>query len=195
MFTGIITDIGSVLSLDNRKDLTIRVGTKFDTTKINIGASIACHGVCLTVVEKGLGWFSARVSNETLERTNIGRWVLGTQINLEASLKVGDELGGHIVSGHIDGVGVVEAFEKSGQSTKVEISAPDALAKFIAYKGSIALNGTSLTINEVTDKRFKVNLISHTKSVTTWGQICVGDLINIEVDLIARYVMRLHDCR
>ncbi|MEO8530472.1 MAG: riboflavin synthase [Deltaproteobacteria bacterium] len=196
MFTGIITDIGEVLSTEQKGDLSAKIGTKYDILGIDIGASIACDGVCLTVVDKGQAprpWFSVEMSAETLDKTNIGRnrWPNGQRINLERALRVGDELGGHIVSGHVDGIAEVISARIEGDSTRVKFRAPDALAKFIAPKGSIALNGTSLTVNEVEGAEFGVNLISHTKAVTTWGVLAVGDLVNLEVDTMARYVARL----
>ena len=196
MFTGIVTDVGEVLALQQEGDLRARIGTGYDTTRIDIGASISCEGVCLTVVDLGTApknWFEVQISAETISKTNIGRngWHLGKRLNLERALKVGDELGGHIVSGHVDGVAEVVAIRPEGDSLRVTFRAPDALARFIAQKGSIALNGTSLTVNEVAGAEFGINFIPHTQAVTTWDEVAVGVLVNIEVDTMARYVARL----
>ncbi|MBF9034664.1 riboflavin synthase [Rhodobacterales bacterium HKCCE2091] len=191
MFTGIITDIGRVASLRRAGDLTARIETGYDTSTIAIGASIACDGVCLTAVATGPDWFEVDVSAETISKTNLSAWAEGARVNLERALKVGDELGGHIVSGHVDGVAEVLAMTDEGDSTRVTFRAPDALAKFIAPKGSVALNGTSLTVNEVNGTEFGVNLIPHTKEVTTWGGVAAGDAVNLEIDTLARYVARL----
>ena len=198
MFTGIITDIGEILETEKRGDLRARILTRYDIETIDIGASIACDGVCLTVVATGRArrnWFDVDISAETVNLTNIGQndWSAGRRINLERALKIGDELGGHIVSGHVDGVAhLVEMFDE-GDSTRMVFEAPKPLAKFIAPKGSVALNGTSLTVNEVAGCRFGVNVIPHTKEVTTWGDRRVGDAINLEVDTMARYVARLRE--
>ncbi len=191
MFTGIITDQGDVRDLTQRGDLRARIGCAYDTSRIDIGASIACDGVCLTVVELGSDWFDVEISAETVSKTNLSRWAQGYRINLERALKVGDELGGHIVSGHVDGVAEVIAMYDEGDSTRVTLRAPKALARFIAPKGSVALNGTSLTVNEVNDCDFGINFIPHTKIATTWGDVAVGDRINLEIDTLARYVARL----
>ncbi len=197
MFTGIITDIGKVLLIKQDADLRARIETHYPMSEIAIGASIACDGVCLTVVEKGSDWFEVDISEETLARTNIRRnqqgWDAGTRINLERSLKLGDELGGHIVTGHVDGLAEIAAIEPVAGSTKVTLRAPEGTARFIAQKGSVALNGTSLTVNDVTADSFSVNLIPHTRQVTTWGDIAKGDLINLEVDTLARYVARMSE--
>lgn len=198
MFTGIVTDIGTVIETEQKGDLSAKIGTNYDVSGIEIGASIACDGVCLTVVDKGPAprpWFSVDISAETISKTNIGRnrWPVGQRLNLERALKIGDELGGHIVSGHVDGVAEVVSVRVEGDSTRVRFRAPEALAKFIAPKGSVALNGTSLTVNEVEGAEFGVNLIPHTKTVTTWGAVKAGDLVNIEVDTMARYVARLQE--
>lgn len=196
MFTGIVTDVGRVLSLDSRGDLRARIGTAYDVSGIEIGASIASDGVCLTVVDKGVdiqGWYDVDISAETVNLTNISGWTLGKRVNLERALKVGDELGGHIVSGHVDGVAEIISMEDEGDSTRVTLEAPEALARFIAPKGSVALNGTSLTVNEVDGCRFGINFIPHTKTVTTWGDAAVGAQVNLEVDTMARYVARLQD--
>ncbi len=191
MFTGIVTDMGEVRSLEQAGDLTARIGTGYDTSGIEIGASIACDGVCLTVIDLGPDWFDVQISAETVSKTNLGGWAEGRRINLERALKVGDELGGHIVSGHVDGLAKVVAMRDEGDSTRVTLRAPEALAKFIAPKGSVALNGTSLTVNEVEGCDFGINFIPHTKEVTTWGAVKVGDQINLEIDTLARYVARL----
>ena len=200
MFTGIITDIGTITELDMRGDLRARITTSYDTGGIDIGASIACDGVCLTAVALGPDWFDVDVSAETVSKTAIGGpeakatgWRVGRRINLERSLRLGDELGGHIVSGHVDGVAQIEATEQEGDSTRIRFRAPNALARFIAPKGSVALNGTSLTVNEVEGSLFGVNLIPHTKEVTTWGDAAVGDAVNLEIDTLARYVARLQE--
>ena len=193
MFTGIITDIGRIRTLENRGDLRARIETGYDTAGIEIGASIACDGVCLTAVALGGDWFDVDISAETVSKTNIGDWREGGRINLERALKVGDELGGHIVSGHVDGVAEVVAMRDEGDSTRVTFRAPEDLARFIAPKGSVALNGTSLTVNEVAGRDFGVNLIPHTQEVTTWGLVKQGDRINLEIDSLARYVARLRD--
>jgi len=193
MFTGIITDIGHVADLDQRGDLRARITTGYHTATIDIGASIACDGVCLTVVALGDDWFDVDVSAETVSKTNLTAWTVGRRLNLERALKVGDELGGHIVSGHVDGVAVIAAMADEGDSTRVTLTAPEALAKFIAPKGSVALNGTSLTVNEVNGCDFGINFIPHTKEHTTWGDAKVGDLVNLEIDTLARYVARLQD--
>jgi riboflavin synthase len=191
MFTGIITDIGHVHALEKRGDLRARIGTSYDTSGIDLGASIASDGVCLTVVELGPDWYDVEISAETLSKTNVGEWVEGQCVNLERALKVGDELGGHIVSGHVDGVAELIAMHDEGDSTRFTFRAPENLAKFIAPKGSVALNGTSLTVNEVDGCDFGINIIPHTKEVTIWGQAKVGDAINLEIDTLARYVARL----
>ncbi len=195
MFTGIITDIGTVTHVEKAGDLRARIATGYDTGGIDIGASIACDGVCLTVVALGPDWFAVDISAETVSRTSIGAngWAAGQRVNLERALRVGDELGGHIVSGHVDGVAEVIDIAEEGGSTRMRFRAPDALAPFIAPKGSVALNGTSLTVNEVAGAEFGVNLIPHTKQVTTWGAVKTGDAVNIEVDTMARYVARLRD--
>ncbi len=198
MFTGIITDIGTVAALEQRGDLRARINTKYDHNSFDLGASIACSGVCLTVVEKGAdqgqNWFDVEISAETTSKTNIGaKWQVGAKINLERALKVGDELGGHIVAGHVDGVAHVTSIKDEGDSTRVTFEAPLELAKFIAPKGSVALNGTSLTVNGVDGPHFDINFIPHTKSETTWGDLVVGDPINLEIDTLARYVARLNE--
>ncbi len=193
MFTGIITDIGTVTQVEQRGDLRARIQNAYDMAGVDMGASIACNGVCLTVVGKGPDWFDVDISAETISKTNIGHhgWDPGVRINLERALKVGDELGGHIVSGHVDGVAELIEMHDEGDSLRLTFEAPPALARFIAPKGSVALNGTSLTVNEVNGNRFGVNLIPHTQEVTTWGAVKVGDKVNLEIDTLARYVARL----
>ncbi len=195
MFTGIITDIGTLIELEQRGDLRARIDSGYAADGIDIGASIACDGVCLTVIARGVSdrgaWFDVEVSAETVSKTNLPAWVLGGRVNLERALKVGDELGGHIVSGHVDGVAKVLSLTSEGDSTRVSFEAPEGLAKFIASKGSVALNGTSLTVNEVEGRTFGVNMIPHTRQVTNWGDVVEGDLVNLEIDTLARYVARL----
>lgn len=197
MFTGIVTDIGTVRTLEQQGDLRLRIGTGYAVEGIDIGASIACDGVCLTVIDRGRddlgGWFDVQASAESLSVTAMGAWVPGRRLNLERALKVGDELGGHIVSGHVDGVARVVSVREEGDSTRVRFAAPHALAGFIAPKGSVALNGTSLTVNEVEGAEFGVNLIPHTKVATTWGDVAEGDAVNLEIDTLARYVARLRE--
>jgi riboflavin synthase len=193
MFTGIITDIGRVAQLEQRGDLRARIETGYDTDLIDIGASIACDGVCLTVIALGQSSFEVEISAETVSKTSVAAWSLGGRINLERALRVGDELGGHIVSGHVDGVAHVTLVEDEGDSTRVVLEAPEALAQFVAPKGSVSLNGTSLTVNEVDGTSFGINFIPHTKTVTTWGDVAVGDAINMEIDTLARYVSRLRE--
>ncbi|UWR01600.1 riboflavin synthase [Ruegeria conchae] len=191
MFTGIVTDIGTVAELDQQGDLRARIRTSYDTAGIDMGASIASDGVCLTVIALGDDWYDVQISAETVSKTNLDHWQVGTQVNLERALKVGDELGGHIVSGHVDGVAEVIAVANEGDSTRVTLRAPVDLARFIAPKGSVALNGTSLTVNDVEGCDFGINFIPHTKEVTTWGDVAVGDKVNLEIDTLARYVARL----
>jgi riboflavin synthase len=191
MFTGIITDIGTISELTQGGDLRARITCAYDTGRIDMGASIASDGVCLTVVDLGTDWYEVQVSRETVDMTNLGDWAVGRRVNLERALRVGDELGGHIVSGHVDGVAEVVAMRDEGDSTRVTLRAPEALAKFIAPKGSVALNGTSLTVNEVEGCDFGINFIPHTKVSTTWGDTKVGDRVNLEIDTLARYVARL----
>ena len=193
MFTGIITDVGEIIDLEKRGDLRARIKTNYDTNGIAFGASIACDGICLTVVDFGDNWFDVEISAETVSKTIIGSglWKIGHKVNLERSLKVGDELGGHIVSGHVDGIAKVSSIKDEGDSTRFMFEVPEELARFIAPKGSVALNGTSLTVNQVKDNSFGINLVPHTKKVTSWGKTKVGDPINLEIDTLARYVARL----
>jgi riboflavin synthase len=194
MFTGIVTDVGRIIDTKVTGDLRARIATRYDVAGIDIGASIACDGVCLTVVALGSepeNWFDVEISAETVSKTNVGGWVPGKRVNLERALKVGDELGGHIVSGHVDGLAEVVRVAPEGGSVRVTFRAPEALAKFIAPKGSVALDGTSLTVNAVDGTRFDVLLIHHSLSVTTWGERQAGDEVNLEVDTMARYAARL----
>ena len=197
MFTGIISDIGEVLQVEMRGDLHARIKTAFDMAGVDLGASIACNGICLTVADKGEGWFEVDISAESIAKTNIMQgnvaWPVGTKLNLERALRLGDELGGHIVSGHVDGVARVVSSKDEGESTRFTFEAPAALARFIAPKGSVALNGTSLTVNEVEGCTFGVNIIPHTKAHTTWRTVKAGDVVNLEIDTLARYVARLKD--
>ena len=196
MFTGIVTDIGEILETEQKGDLRARIGTGYDVAGIDIGASIASDGVCLTVIATGTvprNWYDVQISAETVSKTNLSSWAPGTRVNLERALKVGDELGGHIVSGHVDGVATVVKVRPEGDSLRVTFRAPVELAKFIAPKGSVALNGTSLTVNEVEGCDFGINFIPHTQQATTWGAVKEGDLVNLEVDTMARYVARLRD--
>ena len=193
MFTGIVTDLGEILELEQKGDLRARIKTNYDTAGITFGASIACDGICLTAVDFGDDWFDVEISSETVSKTIIGSglWKVGHTVNLERSLKVGDELGGHIVSGHVDGIATVTSIKDEGDSTRIVFEAPSELARYIAPKGSVALNGTSLTVNEVDSNTFGVNLVQHTKKVTSWGKTQVNDPINLEIDTLARYVARL----
>ena len=194
MFTGIVTDIGEIVTVapgGQAGDRRFVVRTRHDMNPVAIGASIACSGCCLTVVEKGGDWFAVEVSGESLARTHLGEWAVGSRINLELSLKLGDELGGHLVYGHVDGVGKVASMTPEGGSVRFVFEVPGDLARFVAAKGSIAIDGISLTVNEVAGDRFGVNVISHTQAVTTLGQAKVGQRVNLEVDMLARYVARL----
>jgi len=194
MFTGIVTDIGEITSVTpggQAGDRRVVVRTRHDMAPIAIGASIACSGCCLTVLEKGGDWFAVEVSGESLAKTHLGDWKLGSRVNLELSLKLGDELGGHLVYGHVDGVGTIASMTPEGGSVRFMFEVPSELGRFIAAKGSVAVDGISLTVNEVDAKRFGVNVISHTQAVTTLGQAKVGQRVNLEVDMLARYVQRL----
>ncbi len=197
MFTGIVTDIGEVRSLKKNGDTRIAVTTAYDTSTIEFGASISCSGVCLTVVDKGEDWFSVDVSAETLSCTTLGDWKEGSKVNLERALKVGEELGGHLVTGHVDAVGDVVSVEPEGDSKKITFSIPANLKAFIAAKGSVTINGASLTVNDVVDEKsrtlFGINIIPHTQEKTTFGDLKSGDQVNIEVDILARYVARMRD--
>ncbi len=207
MFTGIITDIGQIRTVTapsggNQADRQFVIATRFNTDRIDLGASIACNGCCLTVTQKGKGgpgtddrtggdWFAVEASNETLSRTTLGRWKAGTPVNLERSLKLGDELGGHLVYGHVDGVARIADRKPEAGSVRFVVEAPDELAGYIAEKGSVALDGVSLTVNQVEGRRFGINVISHTQAETTFGALLPGAEVNLEVDMLARYVARL----
>jgi riboflavin synthase len=200
MFTGIITDMGEIVSIDKQGDWKIRIKTSYTMKNVQIGASIACSGVCLTVVEKdegifnqfdSSGWFLVQVSQETLDKTAIGQWAVGTKINLEQSLKLGDELGGHLVFGHVDGLGEVVSITQVMDSHEVIVALPDNLKHLAAAKGSIALDGTSLTVNAVNDNKIHLNIIPHTWQVTSFGQLKQGQKLHVEADMLARYVARI----
>lgn len=191
MFTGIVTSIGRIEEAEDRGDLRLRIACDYDMTTVDLGASIACSGVCLTVVDKGDGWFAADASTETRSRTPSANWLAGAPLNLERALRVGDELGGHIVTGHIDGIGRVIAVSPEGGSLRVDIVAPAELVPYIAAKGSIALDGVSLTVNTVDRERFTVNIIPHTAKATTLDAITAGRELNIEIDILARYLGRM----
>jgi len=195
MFTGIVTDIGTVRSAEQRGDLRLVIGTGYDMATVDLGASIACSGVCLTVVDKGADWFAVDLSAETMSRTATDLWREGAKLNLERSLRMGDELGGHIVTGHIDGVATVASARKEGDSRRLELSVPRKFAPMIAQKGSIALDGVSLTVNDVGDggdeTRFAVNIIPHTASETTLGACESERQLNVEIDVFARYLDRM----
>ncbi|WP_129793544.1 riboflavin synthase [Sphingosinicella sp. CPCC 101087] len=200
MFTGIITDVGTIEAIEARGDLRVRVGCGYDMATVDLGASIACSGVCLTVVDKSDGWFAVDVSAETRARAAPSMWSQGRRLNLERALKVGDELGGHIVTGHVDGVGEVEAATPEGDSLRLAIVAGAAVAPYVAAKGSIALDGVSLTVNEVESLaggavRFGINVIPHTAAQTTFGGVRAGDRLNIEIDILARYLGRMLEAR
>jgi len=200
MFTGIITDIGTVRSAEQRGDLRLTIGCTYDMAGVDLGASIACSGTCLTVVDKGADWFAVDVSQETIDRTASALWTEGAPLNLERALRLGDELGGHLVTGHVDGVGTVVGACPEGGSVKIGISAPADLGPYIAVKGSITLDGVSLTVNEVRDAddgttHFAVNIIPHTGQHTTLGSVAPGRQLNLEIDILARYLKRMTDAR
>ena len=191
MFTGIITDVGRVLAIEPDGDPRYRIETRYDTTSIALGASISHSGVCLTVIATGPGWFDVQVSAETLGLTTIKHWRVGTRINLETALKLGDELGGHIVSGHVDGLGRIVERRPEHDSVRFTIEVPPALERLVARKGSVAIDGVSLTVNEIEGTRFGINVIPHTQQWTTFGEAAVGQEVNLEIDMLARYVARL----
>lgn len=200
MFTGIITDIGTIRSREDRGDTRLVIGTRYDVDGIDLGASIACSGACLTVVDKGTDdeghWFAIDASGETLARTAPGMWDAGRRLNLERALRIGDELGGHIVTGHVDAVGRIVSVEPVGDSVKVTVEAPADLAPHIAPKGSITLDGVSLTVNEVADQpegtaHFTLNIIPHTQEMTTLNEAVAGRPVNLEIDILARYLARM----
>ncbi|MEP9358987.1 riboflavin synthase [Sphingomonas sp. KR3-1] len=199
MFTGIVTDIGTVDAAEKQGDLHVRVSTAYETAGIDLGASISCSGVCLTVVDKASGWVAFDVSGETISRTAPGMWISGRKLNLERALRLGDELGGHIVTGHVDGIGTVKSIEEIGGSHHVVIEADKALAPYVAPKGSITVDGVSLTVNAVRDTdagvEFDLNIIPHTASVTTFGALQPGQAVNLEIDVLARYLQRMEALR
>jgi len=194
MFTGIVTDVGKVRHVEKRGDTHIVIATKFDVSQIDVGASIACSGACMTVVDKGTAkdrWFAFTASGETLSKTTLGSWKVGEAVNLERPMRVGDEFGGHIVTGHVDAVAEVVSLKPEGESVRMVFEVPKKLSKLVAAKGSVALDGVSLTVNDVDGSRFGVNIIPHTQAVTTFGRAKPGVKVNFEADLMARYVARL----
>ncbi len=192
MFTGIITDIGRVRTVERRGDIRFTLATGFDAAGLAVGASVACSGVCLTVVDTGSDWFAVEVSAETLSKTTLDTWTEGTQVNLERSLRLGDELGGHLVFGHVDGLARIVDSRPEGDSLRFRFQAPPRLARFLAPKGSVALDGVSLTVNDIdADGVFGINIIAHTRDATTFGTAAPGQAVNLEVDMLARYVARL----
>jgi riboflavin synthase len=191
MFTGIVTDMGRVRRVEKSGDTRFEFATAYDTDEIGIGASIACSGACMTVIDKGPGWFAISASEESLARTTMRDWREGTPINFERPLRIGDELGGHIVSGHVDGVATLLSSSPEGDSRRLLFEVPGELGRYIAPKGSVALDGVSMTVNEVEGRRFGVNVIPHTQEVTTLGRLAPGDRVNLEIDMLARYVARL----
>ncbi|MHA6721668.1 riboflavin synthase [Sphingomonas sp. RS2018] len=199
MFTGIVSDIGAIVAVEDRGDLRVEIATAYDTAGIDLGASIACSGVCLTVVDKGPGRFAVDVSHETVNRTAAEQWTAGRRLNLERALRMGDELGGHIVTGHVDGIGVVKDVRDIGGSTAITISVHPDTAPFMATKGSVTIDGVSLTVNDVADlehgTEIALNIIPHTQSVTTLGDLTIGRVVNIEIDVLARYLQRMEAYR
>jgi riboflavin synthase len=202
MFTGIVSDIGTIERVQSEGDTRVRIATSYDPDTIDLGASIACSGVCLTVIDKGTAdthWFDVQVSGETIARTARDQWVEGRRLNLERAMKLGDELGGHIVTGHVDGIAEVIGICPEGESHRIDFAVPAALAPFIAPKGSITVDGVSLTVNTVEDQgdvtHFSVNLIPHTQAVTTLGALAQGQMVNIEIDVLARYLQRMEHYR
>ena len=200
MFTGIITDIGTVRSVEQRGDLRLTIGTAYDLATVDLGASIACSGVCLTLVDKGADWFAVDISHETVSRTASALWVEGARLNLERALRMGDELGGHLVTGHVDGTGKVVDICPDGGSTRIDVQVARDLGRFIATKGSVTLDGVSLTVNQVTDAdngttHFAINLIPHSADHTTLGAVAAGQSLNVEIDVLARYLKRLEESR
>ena len=200
MFTGIITDIGTVRSVEQRGDVRLTIGTAYDLATVDLGASIACSGVCLTLVDKGADWFAVDISHETVSRTASALWVEGARLNLERALRMGDELGGHLVTGHVDGTGKVVDICPDGGSTRIDVQVARDLGRFIAEKGSVTLDGVSLTVNQVTDAddgttHFAINLIPHSADHTTLGAVAAGQSLNVEIDVLARYLKRLEESR
>ena len=195
MFTGIVTDIGTITSVDNENETRFKIATSYDIMSIGVGVSICCSGVCLTVVEKGLDWFAVEVSEETFLKTTLREWQVGSYINLERSLKMGDEMGGHIVLGHIDGVSQLADTQPVGESVRMTFEAPEGLKSFIAQKGSVTVDGVSLTVNQVKGSHFTINVIPHTLQTTTMNKLQTGDAVNLEIDVLARYVSRLLEAK
>ncbi len=195
MFTGIVTDLGSVKKIDKKGDWTFSISTKFDMSKISIGDSISCSGVCLTVVKKGDHDFDVQVSPETMQKTAIGTWDKGTHVNLESALKMGDPLGGHLVFGHVDGLAEVTSIKESGDSLHVIVRVPEKLKHYMAPKGSVTLDGISLTVNEVENDLIHLMIIPHTRTVTSWNDLKAGQKLHIEIDMLARYVGRMLDMK
>lgn len=193
MFTGIVSDIGSVRNISGEGDLRLEITTSYDTSSIDIGASISCSGACLTAIETGSDWFAVQISPETLNKTTASDWSIGMQLNLERALRMGDELGGHIVTGHVDGIGTVTSVTPVAESWVVTFEASQKLAQFIAPKGSITIDGVSLTVNNVDGAMFEINIIPHTQHVTTLGKLTPGARVNLEIDVLARYVARLKE--
>ena len=197
MFTGIITDIGTIRSVEQRGDLRIVIDCGYDMAGVAIGASIACSGACMTVVDKAPGWFAVDMSGESVSRTAYGHWTVGNRLNLERAMKIGDELGGHIVTGHVDGIGEVIGLCPEGDSRRIGIRVPESIAPFVAPKGSITIDGVSLTVNDVRDTddgtHFSVNIIPHTAAVTTLGALVAGGSVNLEIDILARYLARMQE--
>ncbi len=196
MFTGIITDLGEVVEVSGTADRQIKIACAYAPDTIDIGASIACSGICLTVVEKGCdveqNWFKVDISTQSISATTAGAWAAGTILNLERALKVGDELGGHMVSGHVDDVAEIVGLETAGESQRFRFRIKEEFFRFIAQKGSVCLDGTSFTVNDVSSCEFDINIIPHTLAVTTWGHKKIGDMVNLEIDVIARYVARMN---
>ncbi len=195
MFTGIITDVGAVRKVEQAGDMRFVIDTHYDTSGVGIGASVACSGPCLTVVDKGPGWFAVNASAETLSKTTLGSWSEGTKVNLERSLRVGQEMGGHIVTGHVDATAKIVERHPEGDSIRFVFDIPDSLKRYVAPKGAIAIDGISLTVNEVEGSRFGVNIIPHTQRATCFGELQVGEEVNIEIDVLARYVARLGEAQ
>jgi riboflavin synthase len=194
MFTGLVSDVGEVRKTEKRGDTHLIIATNYDVDAVDIGASIACSGICLTVTSKGAGddrWFAVSASAETASKTTVGEWMPGRRINLERSLRLGDELGGHIVAGHVDAVAQIVHIQPEGESRRMTVEIPKEVARYVAPKGSVALDGVSLTVNEIDGARFTINVIPHTLSVTTLGDAVIGSRLNFEADLLARYVARL----
>jgi riboflavin synthase len=194
MFTGIVTDVGQVRHIEKRGDTHIVIGTNYDVSAVEMGASISCSGACMTVVDKGTAkdrWFAVTASGETLSKTTLGTWKVGDPVNLERPMRVGDEFGGHIVTGHVDTLAEIKRVTPEGESTRLTFEVPASFARFVAPKGSVALDGVSLTVNDVDGARFGVNIIPHTQKVTTFGRAKLGTKMNFEIDVLARYVARL----